>query len=76
MVYEESDRDMLVAMPPDMNFVIYHVGLPFLDETCWQLIRCPNLYASLAATVDFLVRSPIFRPRWALRAREDVGRSR
>src|SRR5262249_40561101 len=35
-----------------------HVGLPFLDETCWQLIRYPNLYASLAATINFLVRAP------------------
>ena len=23
---------------------------PFIDETCWQLIRYPNLYASMAAT--------------------------
>ena len=43
---------------PDINFVIYHVGLPFIDETCWQLIRYPNLYASLAATVNFVVRAP------------------
>jgi predicted TIM-barrel fold metal-dependent hydrolase len=43
---------------PDINFVIYHVGLPFLDEVCWQLIRFPNLYASLAATVNFVVRAP------------------
>src|SRR3712207_9431287 len=42
----------------DLNFFIFHVGLPFLDETCWQLIRYPNLYASLAATINFLVRAP------------------
>jgi predicted TIM-barrel fold metal-dependent hydrolase len=103
MVFEESDTDMLVAMPlpltdlfrdglspwescadlasrdpdrtvfwgsvnpdmdgaaanfPDINFVIFHVGLPFLDETCWQLIRYPNLYASIAATINFVVRAP------------------
>jgi len=25
---------------------------------CWQLIRYPNLYASIAATVNFIVRAP------------------
>jgi predicted TIM-barrel fold metal-dependent hydrolase len=43
---------------PDINFAIFRVGLPFIDETCWQLIRYPNLYASLAATVNVLVRAP------------------
>jgi uncharacterized protein len=52
------DMDGAAASFPDINFVIYHVGLPFIDETCWQLIRYPNLYASLAATVNFVVRSP------------------
>ena len=52
------DMDGAAAAFPELNFVIFHVGLPFLDETCWQLIRHPNLYASLAATIDFIVRSP------------------
>lgn len=52
------DMDGAAANFPDINFVIYHVGLPFLDEVCWQLIRHPNLYASLAATVNFVVRAP------------------
>jgi uncharacterized protein len=52
------DMDGAAANFPDLNFIIYHVGLPFLDETCWQLIRYPNLYASLAATVNFVVRAP------------------
>ena len=52
------DMDGAAANFPDINFVIFHVGLPFLDETCWQLIRYPNLYASLAATINFLVRAP------------------
>lgn len=52
------DMDGAAAAFPDINFVIFHVGLPFLDETCWQLIRHPNLHASLAATVNFVVRSP------------------
>ncbi|MGH9118469.1 MAG: hypothetical protein ACRD0A_11540 [Acidimicrobiales bacterium] len=31
--------DGAAANFPDLNFVIFHVGLPFLDEVCWQLIR-------------------------------------
>jgi uncharacterized protein len=41
-----------------MNSVMFHVGLPFIDEVCWQLVRFPNLYASIAATVNFVVPSP------------------
>ena len=52
------DMDGAAANFPDLNFVIFHVGLPFLDEVCWQLIRYPNLYASLAATINFVVRAP------------------
>jgi predicted TIM-barrel fold metal-dependent hydrolase len=52
------DMDGAAANFPDINFVIFHVGLPFIDETCWQLIRHPNLYASIAATVNFVVRAP------------------
>ena len=52
------DMDGAAANFPDINFVIFHVGLPFIDETCWQLIRYPNLYASLAATINFIVRAP------------------
>jgi uncharacterized protein len=52
------DMDGAAANFPDLNFVIFHVGLPFLDEVCWQLIRYPNLYASIAATVNFVARAP------------------
>ena len=52
------DMDGAAANFPELNFVIYHVGLPFIDEVCWQLIRYPNLYASIAATVNFIVRAP------------------
>ena len=52
------DMDGAAANFPDINFVIFHVGLPFLDEVCWQLIRHPNLYADLAATINFIVRAP------------------
>jgi uncharacterized protein len=52
------DMDGAAANFPDLNFVIFHVGLPFIDEVCWQLYRHPNLYASIAATINFLVRAP------------------
>ena len=55
------DMDGAAANFPDINFVIFHVGLPFIDETCWQLIRHPNLYASIAATINFVVRAPAVR---------------
>lgn len=58
------DMDGAAANFPDINFVIFHVGLPFIDETCWQLVRFPNLYASLAATVNFVVRSPRQFAEW------------
>jgi len=52
------DMDGAAANFPDLDFVIFHVGLPFIDEVCWQLIRHPNLYASIAATINFIVRAP------------------
>ena len=30
------DMDGAAGAFPDINFVIYHVGLPFIDETCWR----------------------------------------
>ena len=52
------DMDGAAANFPGINFVIFHVGLPFIDEVCWQLIRYPNLYASIAATINFVGRAP------------------
>lgn len=58
------DMDGAAAAFPDINFVIFHVGLPFIDETCWQLVRFPNLYASIAATINFVSRSPRQFAEW------------
>ena len=52
------DMDGCAAAFPDINFVIFHVGLPWLDEVLWQIVRYPNLYASIAATVNFIARQP------------------
>ena len=53
------DMDGAAEHFPDINFVIFHVGMPFLDETLYQLIRWPNLYASIAATINLVDRSPM-----------------
>jgi predicted TIM-barrel fold metal-dependent hydrolase len=58
------DMDGAAANFPDINFVIFHVGLPFIDETCWQLVRYPNLYASIAATINFVGRAPRQFAEW------------
>ena len=52
------DMDGAAANFPDINFIIHHVGLPWLDEVLWQIVRHPNLYASIAATVNFVSRQP------------------
>lgn len=52
------DIDGACANFPDINFIVFHPGLPFLDELLWQAIRYPNLYVSLAATVNLAVRAP------------------
>lgn len=54
------DIDQAAANFPDLNFVVFHPGLPFLDEFCWQLIRFPNIYVSIAATLNFIGNAP----RW------------
>jgi len=52
------DIDGAAAAFPDLNFLIFHPGLPFLDEALWQLIRYPNVHVSLAATINLIVRAP------------------
>lgn len=55
-----SDLDQAAVNFPDLNFVVFHPGLPFIDEICWQLIRFPNVHVSLAASINFIAKSP----RW------------
>ena len=52
------DIDQAAANFPDLNFVIFHPGLPFLDEICWQIVRFPNIHVSLAATMNFIGKAP------------------
>ena len=52
------DIDQAAWNFPDLNFIVFHPGLPFIDELCWQLIRFPNIYVSLAATINFIGKAP------------------
>ena len=54
------DIDQAAANFPDLNFIIFHPGLPFIEEICWQIVRFPNIYVSLAATLNFIGKAP----RW------------
>lgn len=54
------DIDGAAAAFPELKFIVFHVGLPFIDEVAWQLVRFPNVYASIAATINFIVKAP----RW------------
>lgn len=55
-----SDLDQAAVNFPNIRFVVFHPGLPFIDEICWQLVRFPNVYVSLAASVNFIAK----QPRW------------
>ena len=71
------DMDGAAANFPDINFVIFHVGLPWLDEVLWQIVRFPNLYASIAATVNFIAPPPAAcSPRRSARCCGGAARTR
>jgi hypothetical protein len=53
-----EDMDGAAATFPDINFVIFHVGLSFIDKICWQLVRYPNLDVPITATLNVVVRAP------------------
>ena len=67
------DMDGAAANFPDINFVIFHVGLPFLDETCWQLIRLPQP-VRLTGRDDQLRRAGAARVRGDPRQAAVLGR--
>lgn len=55
---ELSDIDRAAAEFPDLDFMVFHPGMPFLDELLWQVVRFDNVYASLAATINFIDLAP------------------
>lgn len=55
---ELSDIDRAAAEFPELDFMVFHPGMPFLDELLWQVVRFDNVYASLAATINFIDIAP------------------
>ena len=55
---ELSDIDRAAAEFPDQNVMVFHTGMPFLDELLWQVVRFGNVYAALAATINFIDIAP------------------
>src|SRR5947209_13444065 len=52
------DMDGAASAFPELKFIIFHPGLPFLDEMLWQVLRFDNVYVSLAATINLIYRAP------------------
>ncbi|MGE4425530.1 MAG: amidohydrolase family protein [Solirubrobacteraceae bacterium] len=43
---------------PDMNFVIHHMAMPYIDEAFSIAGRHPNVYLALSGTLNLLVFAP------------------
>lgn len=52
------DLDRAAAAFPDVNFMVLHPGMPWIDEICWQVLRYPNLYVNIAVTLNLIRRQP------------------
>jgi uncharacterized protein len=57
--YKVEDVDRAAIAFPDLNFEIVHGGMAFLEETAWQLMRFPNVYANLETTATMLTSRPV-----------------
>jgi len=52
------DIDGAATSFPELKFIIFHPGLPFLDEILWQLVRFDNVYVSISATINLIGKAP------------------
>jgi predicted TIM-barrel fold metal-dependent hydrolase len=43
---------------PDLTFEIVHAGSAFLEETAFELLLAPNIYANLECSANLIVRQP------------------
>ena len=43
---------------PDLTFEIVHAGAAFLEETAFELLLAPNIYANLECSGNLIVRQP------------------
>ena len=53
-----DDLDYVLDAFPDLIFEVVHGGLAFVEETCAQLVRFPNLAVNLEGTTGLLNVAP------------------
>ena len=57
-----SDMDQPIRDFPNLNFIVYHAGFPYIDELTWlNLGRTPrpNLYVDIGSTFALQVNTPV-----------------
>lgn len=57
--YRINDVEGAAMQFPELNFLIIHGGLAFVDETAQAIARYPNVYADFEITASYLVKAPI-----------------
>jgi Predicted metal-dependent hydrolase of the TIM-barrel fold len=57
--YRIDDVEGAALEFPDLNFLIIHGGLAFVNETAQALGRYPNVYADFEITASYLVKAPV-----------------
>jgi predicted TIM-barrel fold metal-dependent hydrolase len=56
--FRMDDLDYVLDAFPDLIFEVVHGGLAFVDETCAQLVRFPNIAVNLEGTTGLLTVAP------------------
>jgi predicted TIM-barrel fold metal-dependent hydrolase len=56
--FRPGDVDYAAIDFPDLNFEIVHGGFAFLEETCHQIARFPNVYVNLEVNTALILRQP------------------
>jgi hypothetical protein len=58
---------------PDMQFVIHHLGVPYVEETIGMAARFPNVHLALSANLNFTPIAPRRIQEWLGMALQQVG---
>ena len=56
--FRPGDIDYAAIDFPDLNFEIVHGGFAFLEETCHQVARFPNVYINLEVNTALVLKQP------------------
>jgi predicted TIM-barrel fold metal-dependent hydrolase len=56
--FHPGDVDYAARDFPELNFEIVHGGFAFLEETCRQVARFPNVYVNLESTTQVAIKQP------------------